>query len=289
MGFSVKEITYKNKYIVYLAEQTLSGPWFSFKLKGKNLGMVSVILKNIEPTPIYKLVNSRTGTAIDRITLDFDVREYIKKLLKENIIEPFEFDNEEAIIRVYIDIFKRPKVPYINTFFTFKNKSNYDLIDFTMYLVFDFDINGLEGFDNDMSGYSDENNIIYQYDDTGLHAGFSTISKPTHYESCLSREFDINENNFDLSNNLYNGKGEILSALQIEFMTLRPGNTFQTAMVLSGGFDKEELFQNIKEGKINAMKFLSQVNRSVKSAQRNKQEVGFIKINQQKSEGCGET
>jgi len=90
----------------------------------------------------------------------------------------------------------------------------------------------------------------------------------------------------NLSNTLYNQPGEILSALQIEFMTLEPNHTFQTALVISGGFSKEELIENIKEGKNNAMKHLHQVNRSVKSKQRNIQEEAFIKINLQQAEDC---
>jgi len=69
-------------------------------------------------------------------------------------------------------------------------------------------------------------------------------------------------------------------------MTLEPDQSFQTALVISGGFSKEELIENIKEGKNNAMKHLNQVNRSVKSEQRNLQEAGFIKVNLQQAEDC---
>ena len=78
----------------------------------------------------------------------------------------------------------------------------------------------------------------------------------------------------------------ILSALQIEFKTLEPEQSFQTALTISGALNKEELIENIKEGKNNAIKFLSQVNRSVKSEQRNKQEEAFLKLNLQKSVDC---
>ena len=137
-----------------------------------------------------------------------------------------------------------------------------------------------------MSGYDEENDIIYQYDDTGLYGGFSPISKSTNYETCLTKDFKIDNQNLNLSNTLYEGSGEILSALQIEFKTLEPDQSFQTAMVISGGFSKEELIDNIKEGKNNAMKHLHQVNRSVKSEQRNLQEEAFIKMNLQQAEDC---
>lgn len=286
MGFSVKELTYKRKYILYLTEQELAGPWFSFKLIGKNIGSIPVILKNIEATPIYKMVNTRTGTYIDRITLDFDIQEYLKKLMKSNIITQQELKKEHSLIRLYIDVFNKPQVPYINTFFTLKNISDYNLTDFSMYFVFDFDINGLEGFNDDLSGYDDENDIIYQYDKTGLHAGFSPISRSTNYETCLTKEFAITKDRLNLSNTIHKGPGEILSALQIKFKTLEPDHSFQTALILSGGLTLEELRENIVTGKSNAMKFLSQVNRSVKSEQRNKQEQAFIKINQKESVDC---
>ena len=288
MGFSIKELTYQGKYLLFLTEQQFAGPWFSFKLIGKKIGTIPVVLKNIEPTPIYKMVNSRTGTVIDRITLDFDIKEYLKILIREKKIQPITFKKEHSLIRLYIDVFNRPKVPYVNTFFTLKNISDFSLIDFSMYFVFDFDINGLEGFDNDLSGYDEENDILYQYDHTGLYAGFSPISKSTNYETCLTKDFKINNERLNLSNTLHGEAGEILSALQIEFKTLKPDQSFQTALIVSGALNKEELIENIKEGKNNAMKFLSQVNRSVKSEQRNIQEEAFIKINLQKAVDCNE-
>jgi len=285
MGFSIKELTYKGNYLIYLSEQEFTGPWFSFALEGKKIGTIPVILKNIEPTPIYNLINTRKGTAISRITLDFNITEYLKKLIRENKLPSIQLEKKQ-FVRVYKDIFNSPKVPYISTFFTIKNISDFALKDFSMYFVFDFDINGLAGYDNDLSGYDDENDIIYQYDDTGLFGGFSPISKSTNYESCLTKDFKIDQNKMNLSNTLFKGRGEILSALQIEFMTLEPDHTFQTALVISGGFSKEELIENIKEGKNDAMKHLHQVNRSVKSEQRNLQEEAFIKINLQQAEDC---
>lgn len=289
MGFSIKEISFKDRYLLYLTEQELAGPWFSFKLKGKNIGTIQVLLKNIEPTPIYQLINSRKGTKIDRITLDFDIREYLKKMIRENELKPFKFKDEKHFIRLYIDVFlRRGQAPYMNTFFTLKNNSDFNLIDFSMFFIFDFDINGLEGFDNDLSGYNEENDIIYQYDKSGVYAGFSTISKPTYYETSLTRDFNIGKERSNLSNTLYKGAGEILSVLQVEFKTLDPDHSFQTALTISGGFSKEELFENIKNGKRDAMKYLGQVNRSVKSEQRNIQEELFIKLNVQEAIDCDE-
>jgi hypothetical protein len=102
----------------------------------------------------------------------------------------------------------------------------------------------------------------------------------------LTKDFKIDSNNLDFSNTLHQGKGEILSALKIEFKTLEPEQSFQTALVISGGFSREELIENIKEGKNNAMKHLSQVNRSVRSNQRNVQEEAFIKINKKQAKDC---
>jgi hypothetical protein len=285
MGFSIKEITYKQKYLIYLTEQEYSGPWFSFKLKGKTIGTIPVVLKNVEPTPVYNMVNTRMGSVIHRVTLDFNITEYLKKLMKEGKLNPYSFNRKE-FVRLYIDIFNRPKVPFINTYFTLKNISDYNLNDFSMYFVFDFDINGLEGFDNDFSGYDEESDTIYQYDKTGLHGGFSPISKSTNFESCLTKDFKINNEKLNLSNKLYKGSGEILSALQIKFMTLEPNHSFQTALAISGGESKSELIENIYAGKSNAIKYLGQVNRSVKSEQRNLQEEAFIKLNKQEGKEC---
>jgi hypothetical protein len=288
MGFSIKELTLNGKYLIALTEQVFAGPWFSFKLKNKSVGTIGVLLKNVESTPIYKMVNSRTGTIIDRITLDFDIREYLRKLITQKKIEPIEFNEQNSLIRLYIDVFNRPNVPYINAFFTIKNISDYDLLDFSLYFVFDFDINGLDGFDNDLSGYDEKVDAIYQYDDTNLFAGFSPISRSTYYETCLTKDFNISSEKLNLSNTLYGQPGEILSALQIEFKTLKPNQSFQTAFTISGALSKEELLKNLSDGKINAMKFLSQVNRSVKSSQRNEQEKAFMKLNLKESVDCND-
>lgn len=285
MGFSIKELTYKEKYLIYLSEQELTGPWFSFKLEGKKIGSIPVILKNIEPTPIYNMVNTRKGTAISRITLDFNITEYLKRLIQEEKLTPIPLEKKQ-FVRVYNDIFNAPKVPYVNTFFTIKNISDFSMKDFSMYFVFDFDINGLAGYDNDLSGYDEENDIIYQYDNTGLYGGFSPISKSTYYETSLTKDFKIDRERLNLSNTLHKGEGEILSALQIEFKTIEPDQFFQTALVISGGLNKDELIGNIKEGKKNAMKHLHQVNRSIRSEQRNLQEEAYIKINRQEAEDC---
>jgi len=286
MGFSIKELTYKGQYLLYLTEQEYAGPWFGFKIRGEEIGTIPVLLKNIEPTPIYKLINSRKGTYVDRITLDFDIKEYLKKLVKNGKLKPIEFSREELCIRLYIDIFNKPKVPYINTFFTFKNLSEYDLIDFNIYFIFDFDIRGLEGFDNDLAGYDEENDIIYQYDATNLYGGFSPISKATNYESSLTNDFSIKKNKMNLANTLPKEPGEILSALQIEFKTLEPEQTFQTALTISGGLSKQELIQNIQKGKSNSIKYLDQVNRNVKSETRNLQQEAFAKLNLQEAQDC---
>ena len=285
MGFSIKELTYKGKYLIYLSEQELTGPWFSFKLEGKKIGSIPVILKNIEPTPIYNMVNTRKGIAISRVTLDFNITEYLKRLMQEEKLAPMPLEKKQ-FVRVYNDIFNAPKVPYINTFFTIKNISDFSMKDFSMYFVFDFDINGLAGYDNDLSGYDEENDIVYQYDKTGLYGGFSPISKSTYYETSLTKDFKIDRERLNLSNTLHIGEGEILSALQIEFKTIEPDQFFQTALVISGGLNKDELIGNIKEGKKNAMKHLHQVNRSIRSEQRNLQEEAFIKVNRQEAEDC---
>jgi hypothetical protein len=287
MGFSIKEITYKENYLLYLTEKELAGPWFSFILSDTEGLEIPVILKNIEPTPIYKLINTRKGRYIDRITLDFDINEYIKKDFNAAMNPQYStLLKEHSLIRLYIDIFNKPLVPYINTYFTLRNISDFHLSDFSMYFVFDFDINGLEGFDNDLAGYEEEHDIIYQFDSSDIHAGFSTISKSTYFEACPTEDFNINEEKLNLSNQINEKPGEILSALQIEFKTLEPQQSFQTALIISGGLDKEDLFQNIIEGKKQAIKFLGQVYRSVRSKQRNKQEEAFKKINLKKSVNC---
>ena len=128
---------------------------------GKKIGTIPVILKNIEPTPIYNMVNTRTGTAISRLTLDFNITEYLKKLAKEQGLKSIPIEKKQ-FVRVYKDIFNPPHIPYIYLYFTIKNISDYSLKDFSIYFVFDFDINGLVGYDNDISGYDEENDVIYQ-------------------------------------------------------------------------------------------------------------------------------
>ena len=155
-----------------------------------------------------------------------------------------------------------------------------------MYFVFDFDVNGLEGYDNDYSGYDVENDLIYQYDMTKLYGGFSTVTKPTHFESCLTKDLIINHDKLNLANSLYDMQGELASALQMAFLTLPPDHSYQTAFILSGGMNKEELIQNITEGKKRAMKYLIQVNRSIKTEQRNQQDPAFNDLNEKEGQEC---
>ena len=77
------------------------------------------------------MVNTRIGTVINRITLDFDIKEYLKKQMEQKKIAIREIRKENSLIRLYIDIFNKPKIPYINTFFTLKNISDYNLTDFS--------------------------------------------------------------------------------------------------------------------------------------------------------------
>ncbi|MFO8017526.1 MAG: hypothetical protein R6U96_02725 [Promethearchaeia archaeon] len=283
MGFSVKELKYKTKYLIYLAEEQHTGTWFSFKIRLKGQKF-PILFHNVEPTPIFRLVNSKKGTTINRITLDFDIKRYLLK--------NYEFSDELDDLkdslgtRLYIDIFKYSESPYLIAYFTLKNISDYELLDFSMYFIFDFDINGLQGFDTDVSDYDEDEDILYQYDNTGVHGGLSSISKPTHYETTLTNEFNLDKDHLILSNSLVKEPGEILSALQIKFQDLSPNQSFQTAIILSGGLSKEELFENIKKGKNNAIRYAKQVNRSIKSEERNSQEKAFEDLNKKESKGC---
>ncbi|MBN1214740.1 MAG: hypothetical protein JXA99_04785 [Candidatus Lokiarchaeota archaeon] len=287
MGFSIKELTYNNKHILYSSKEELAGPWVSFKVKEKGLEPVLIILKNIEPTPVYQLINTRTGKGIDRITLDFDLGEYFKKHSKNKIKNLItKIIEENQVLRLYIDVFHEPNLPYLNTYFTFKNQSNYNFYDFNIYFIFDFDINGLDGFDNDFSNYDNASDTIFQYDSSGLYAGFSLISKSTYFESSLTKDFAINKEKTQLSNKLHNSPGEILSALQIEFKTLKPNKSFQTALTISGGDNKKELFENISNGKKKAINYLKQVNRNIKSKQRNIPEESLQKLNKLRARNC---
>lgn len=283
MGFSVKELKYKNRYLIYLAQEEHSGAWFSSKVRF-NGNEYPILLHNVEPTPIFRLVNSKKGTAINRITLDFDINRYLLKNYEE--IQLSKNQEEEFLARLYIDIFKYSESPYLIAYFTLKNISAYELLDFSLYFVFDFDINGLQGFDNDLSGYDPEDYILYQYDESRVYGGLSTISKPTNYETTLTKEFNLDKEHLTLSNSIVKKPGEILSALEIEFQDLSPDQSFQTALILSGGLSKDELFENIKEGKKNAIRYAKQVNRSVKSEERNTQEIAFEDLNKKESKGC---
>jgi hypothetical protein len=283
MGFSVKELKYKNRYLIYLAEEQHTGTWFSSKIQIDG-DEYPILLHNVEPTPIFRLVNSKKGTAINRVTLDFDIYRYLLKNY-ENIDLPRITENE-FLARLYIDIFKHSESPYLIAYFTLKNLSDYELKDFSMYFVFDFDINGLQGFDNDISDYDPEKHILYQFDESGVYGGLSTISKPTNYETTLTKEFNLNKEHLTLANTVVKKPGEILSALEIEFQDLNPDQSFQTALILSGGLSKEKLFANIEEGKKNAIRYAKQVNRSVKSEERNTQEIAFEDLNKKESEGC---
>ncbi len=286
MGFSIKEIKYKQKYLLYLTDKELSGPWFSFKLRtGQNI-VLPTLLRSVEPTPLYKLVNSRKGPSINRITIDFDISEYFKNVNQESHNIPPELLNEPIIIRKYADVYLNPNDPFMIAYFSLKNMSTHDLLDFSMYLVFDFDVNGLEGFDKNYSDYERENSVLFQYDDTQLYAGFTTIPKPSHFESRSRNDFQIDGELLDLNDLISEGIGEKLSAMQVKNPLISPGNIFQVALILTGGLSKQEMMDNINKGFRKVQNFAKQVNKSIQTVDRNQQEEKFQKMNQQIAKKC---
>ncbi len=286
MGFSIKEIKYKQKYLLYLTDKELSGPWFSFKLRTNQNITIPIILRSVEPTPLYKLVNSRKGPSINRITIDLNINEYLNNQNLETHIIPPELLDESIFVRKYVDLYLNPNDPFMIAFFSLKNLSRRDLLDLSTFFVFDFDVNGLEGFDKNYSGYNRENNVIYQYDDTQLHAGFTTFPEPTHFESKSRNEFQIDGEILNLSDSISEGMGEKLSAMQVKSQILKPGNVFQVALILSGGLSKQEMMDNIKKGIEKVTNFAKQVNKSINSEDRNQQEEKFQKMNNQKAQKC---
>ncbi|MCK4238640.1 MAG: hypothetical protein KAX33_05915, partial [Candidatus Lokiarchaeota archaeon] len=157
-------------------------------------------MKNVEPTPIYKLINTKTGGSIDRVTIDLDLNEYLKKKIRDTNRLRNNLDLSKSIyIRKYIDVFQF-KQPYNIAFFTFKNITPFKLDDVSFYMFLDFDINGLDGFDNDLGVFDEEEGIIFQYDDTNTYAGFCSIKQPSSFEvsnsnKMLSRAKSIQLNN----------------------------------------------------------------------------------------------
>ena len=105
----------------FLGKEEFSGPWIKFKRDDLGGSEAQVILKNIEPTPIYKLVNTKTGGSINRVTIDLDLNEYLKNKFQDRNEVFINRKNSKSIyIRKYIDVFQF-KQPYTIAIFTFKN------------------------------------------------------------------------------------------------------------------------------------------------------------------------
>jgi len=243
-------------------------------------------LKNVEPTPIYKLLNTKTGGSIDRVTIDLDLNEYLKKNIHDINGAKNNLDLSKSIyIRKYIDVFQF-KQPYNIAFFTFKNIAPFKLEDVSFYMFLDFDINGLDGFDNDLGVFDEEDGIIYQYDDTNTYAGFCSVIQPSSFEISNSNKMLSRVKSIPLNNIIEGKPGEITSALAWNFGTLNEGELLQIPIIISGGLSKEELLSNLKEGKERANSLIPQVLKSINSGARQIQDEKFLKMNETTTEEC---
>ncbi len=243
-------------------------------------------MKNVEPTPIYKLINTKTGGSIDRVTIDLDLNEYLKKKIRETNRLRNNLDLSKSIyIRKYIDVFQF-KQPYNIAFFTFKNIAPFKLDDVSFYMFLDFDINGLDGFDNDLGVFDEEEGIIFQYDDTNTYAGFCSVKQPSSFEVSNSNKMLSRAKSIQLNNIIEDKPGDKTSALAWSFGTLNKGELLQIPIIISGGLSKEELLSNLKEGKKRANSLIPQVLTSINSRVRQIQDEKFLKMNETTTEEC---
>ena len=246
-GFSIREMSYKGKMLFFSGKEQFSGPWLKFNrtdLSGKDS---LVLLKAIEPTPVYRLVNSKTGPTINRITIDLDINEYTKREFKRNNKNLEMLDGLQMLyIRKFIDIYQF-KQPYSIAFFSFKNLSYEILKDMTFYTFIDFDINGLDGFDNDNGKYDEKNGIILHYDESNVHAGFCSVSNPDNYEISISNNIDLEGNSYQLRNSVEKSSGDLTSALSWNIGNLHPNETVQIPIIFSGGLSSDELIKNLND------------------------------------------
>jgi len=279
-------MSYNEKPLFYLGKEEFSGPWFKCRRSDIQGEDSLILLKNIEPTPVYKLVNSKTGPTVNRITIDLDINEYMKRKIKEKNLKIDNIDISQSLyIRKYVDVFQFKK-PYSIAFFSFRNTTWLTLEDVVLYMFIDFDINGLDGFDNDFGEFDAEEGIILQYDDSNAYAGFCSISQPDAYEITISNNIDLEGNSFELRNKVEKAPGEITSALSWNLGTLNPNEIVQIPIILSGGLNRDELIKNLKAGRKRAKSLMSQTEKSITSRSRQKQDENYHKINETISEGC---
>lgn len=270
----------------YLGKEEFSGPWIKFKRSDFGGGEAQVILKNIEPTPIYKLVNTKTGGSINRVTIDLDLNEYLKKKMQESH-KPLrdQIKSKSICIRKYIDIFQF-KQPYNIAFFTFKNIAPFNLNEITFFMFLDFDINGLDGFDDDLGVYNKEEGIIYQYDETDTYAGFCSIKPPDNFEVANTNQLFLREQSIQLNKTIEDKPSEITSVLAWNLGTLETGGLVQVPIIISGGLSVEELILNLNKGRQRATSLAPQVLKSIKSKARQIQDKAFLKMNETVAENC---
>lgn len=285
-GFSIREISYKGKKLFYLGKEQFSGPWIKFRRMDLKDDDSIVLLKAIEPTPVYKLVNSKTGPTVNRVTIDLDISAYTKQKLQKNnqnlvIID----DNKKLYIRKYIDIYQF-KQPYSISFFSFKNMSQTPLQDMTFFTFIDFDINGLEGFDNDMGKYDENNGMIIHYDESDTYAGFCSLSVPDNYEITLSNNIDLEGNLYQLRNIIEKNPGDITSALSWNIGDLNPNDIAQIPIIVAGGLSKGELIKNLSAGRERAKSLMKQVRKLITSQSRQIQDKKFLEINETVAKDC---
>ncbi|MHA1731166.1 MAG: hypothetical protein ACTSU5_04450, partial [Promethearchaeota archaeon] len=126
-GIIFQRLAYNDKLLIDTPEENFSGPWYSFSAPAEK-GEEFILIKNIAPVQDLVLVTEKKGGNRMRVRFKYE-RVYPRVLGKVRL------DFVKELVR-------NPNGHSIYCLFGVRNASDFPLGDFSLYLIFDFDVGG---------------------------------------------------------------------------------------------------------------------------------------------------
>ncbi|MBD3188003.1 hypothetical protein GF325_14295 [Candidatus Bathyarchaeota archaeon] len=238
----------------------LCGPWFSFYHQGR-----FHLFKNCDRNNPYRLINLKASKMVNRLTVEFDT-----SMKQVNDSHPSRNGEKPARTRFYADVyFSREHLNSI-FFYTIRNLTSVNLEHVTFYILYDFDVGGLSGYDSDHAHYDNDRQYIVQYNDDGHSIGFSSLPvlEVSHHSAGHPYELEISESNPSLDDHVLQGPDDLYLGLEWDVGDLEPGDITTLPLILAAGEDRREFLENLERGMERAKKLLPTVKKNVQKPER---------------------
>ncbi|MHA1681382.1 MAG: hypothetical protein ACTSUE_10260 [Promethearchaeota archaeon] len=236
----------------------LCGPWFSFHHDDE-----FHIFKNCDRDNPYRLINLKTSRMVTRLTVEFD--EALKKR-DVNLVK----DDSRVRLRFFADVYFSKEDLTCVFFYTILNLTSKPFKNLTYYILYDFDVGGLAKYDTDHASYSEELQYIVQYDESGVHVGFSSLppQRVSHYAAGHPYDLLLTSEKQCLDDTILKGPDDLFIGLEWNVGDLEPGHRVIHPVILAAGETKEEFLVNLKKGREKAEKLLRVIPKLVRLPER---------------------